>query len=157
MITSWTDVADLAGAFLLLLGGALCLAAALGVLRFPDMVTRMHAGAKPGSVGLVLVVTGLALSVRHPATLGLLALVVALQVLTVPVSAHMVARTAYRADLVDPATLVVDELAGDLTVAGYGRGDDDGTAEDRVVETDRTGARTDAGPSDQRDTRNVQP
>jgi len=119
MITSWTDVADLAGAALLMLGGALCLAAALGVLRFPDMVTRMHAGAKPGSVGLLLAVGGLALSVRHPATLGMLLLVVALQILTVPVSAHMVARTAYRSDLVDPDTLVVDELADDLTGAGY--------------------------------------
>lgn len=119
MILSWTDVADVVGAALLMLGGALCVAAALGVLRFPDMVTRMHAGAKPGSVGLLLAVAGLALSVRNPATLGMLLLVVALQVLTVPVSAHMVARTAYRADLVDPDTLVVDELADDLTGAGY--------------------------------------
>lgn len=40
-------IADLIGALFLLAGGAVSLAAAIGVLRFPDTTTRAHAGAKP--------------------------------------------------------------------------------------------------------------
>lgn len=119
---TWAQALDLVAAVLLLAGGALALGAAIGVLRFPDMVTRMHAGAKPLTLGLILAVFGLALTLREPSALGLLALVVVLQVLTVPVSAHMVARVAYRSLVIDTDTLVVDELAEDLTRAGYGRG-----------------------------------
>ena len=121
MAVTWTQVLDLVAALLLFAGGLLALAAAIGVLRFPDMVTRMHAGAKPLTLGLVLAVGGLALTLRDPYTLGLLVLIVGLQVMTVPVSAHMVARVAYRRQVIDADTLVVDELAEDLTGAGYDR------------------------------------
>lgn len=121
MGVSWEQVFDLVAAVLLFAGGVLALGAAIGVLRFPDMVTRMHAGAKPLTLGLVLAVGGLALTLRDPATLGLLVLIVALQVMTVPVSAHMVARVAYRRQVIDADTLVVDELAEDLTGAGFDR------------------------------------
>jgi len=137
-----SQLLDLVAAALLFAGGVLALGAAIGVLRFPDMVTRMHAGAKPLTLGLVLAVGGLALTLRDPATLGLLVLIVGLQVMTVPVSAHMVARVAYRSQVIDADTLVVDELAEDLTGAGY----------DRVVapsspDTDATDA-TDATDND---------
>lgn len=128
MAITWEQVLDLVAALLMFAGGLLALAAAIGVLRFPDMVTRMHAGAKPLTLGLVLAVGGLALTLRDPYTLGLLVLIVGLQVMTVPVSAHMVARVAYRRQVIDVDTLVVDELADDLTGAGY----------DRVVTPDST-------------------
>lgn len=121
MALTLSQLLDLVAAVLLFAGGVLALGAAIGVLRFPDMVTRMHAGAKPLTLGLVLAVGGLALTLRDPATLGLLVLIVGLQVMTVPVSAHMVARVAYRSQVIDADTLVVDELAEDLTGAGYDR------------------------------------
>ncbi|HIT76257.1 MAG TPA: monovalent cation/H(+) antiporter subunit G [Candidatus Avipropionibacterium avicola] len=117
-------IAELAGALFLLAGGAVSLAAAIGVLRFPDTTTRAHAGAKPLSLGLFLAVGGLALTLRDPAVIGLLLLVVVFQILTVPVAAHMVGRVAYRSHLIDEKTLVVDELTEDLTRSGYIRSDD---------------------------------
>ncbi len=118
-------IADLAGAVLLLAGGVVSLAAGIGVLRFPDPTTRAHAGAKPLTLGLLFAVAGLAVTLREPAVLGLLALVVVFQILTVPVAAHMVGRVAYRSHLIDPATLEVDELTEDLARAGWDISSDD--------------------------------
>lgn len=112
-------IANLAGAVLLLAGGAVSLAAAIGVLRFPDPTTRAHAGAKPLTLGLFLAVAGLAVTLRDPAVIGLLVLVVVFQVLTVPVAAHMIGRVAYRSHLIDSASLEVDELTEDLARAGW--------------------------------------
>ncbi len=39
---------SIAGAILILIGSAFCLLAALGVLRFPDLYTRLHAASKAG-------------------------------------------------------------------------------------------------------------
>jgi multicomponent Na+:H+ antiporter subunit G len=51
--------------------------------------------------------------------LGLLFLAAVLQLLTAPVAAHMVGRTAYRTRQVDEDSLIVDELADDLARAGF--------------------------------------
>ena len=40
-------VLDLVGALFLLLGTLFCLAAVVGVVRFPDVLTRLHAATKP--------------------------------------------------------------------------------------------------------------
>lgn len=110
---NWTDLAALIGAILLLLGAFLSLAAAIGLLRFPDVVSRMHAAAKPQTLGMLFLVSGAWLSVLDLRALGLAVLVVAFQFFTIPVSTHMMARAAYRAGLVPPETLVTDELAED--------------------------------------------
>lgn len=110
---NWTDLAALIGAILLLLGAFLSLAAAIGLLRFPDVVSRMHAAAKPQTLGMLFLVSGAWLSVLDLRALGLVVLVVAFQFFTIPVSTHMMARAAYRAGLVPPETLVTDELAED--------------------------------------------
>ncbi|MFC6153034.1 monovalent cation/H(+) antiporter subunit G [Nocardioides yefusunii] len=107
---TWTDVADVAAAALLLAGSAFALIAAIGVVRLPDLPTRMHAATKPQVIGLMLVVCGLALKLREPSVLGLLFLVVMMQMATAVVSGHMVARAGSRAGLVRDDLLVVDEL-----------------------------------------------
>jgi multicomponent Na+:H+ antiporter subunit G len=81
-------------AFLLLIGAVFGLLAAVGVLRLPDLLTRMHAASKAGvvGVGLILLAIGFAsldLAVALRAILGLVFLV-----LTTPVSAHLLARAA---------------------------------------------------------------
>lgn len=116
---SWGLIADIAGALLLLLGALLCFAAAVGLLRFPDVLSRMHSATKPQTLGLLLLVAGVALEVREVKVLGLLFLAAVLQLLTAPVSAHMVGRTAYRTHQVDDSSLIADELADDLTRAGF--------------------------------------
>ena len=108
---SWTGFLDVAGAVLLLLGSLLSLVAAIGVLRFPDLLTRMHSATKPQVLGLVLVASGLALELRDPAATAILVLVVVAQMATAPVAGHMVGRASYRAGQVRADLLVVDELS----------------------------------------------
>lgn len=109
----WTDVMDVASAVMLLAGSVFALIAAIGVVRLPDLLSRMHAATKPQVIGLMLVVTGLALRLREPSVLGILFLVVALQMGTSVVSSHMVARASFRSGLLRRDLLVVDELSED--------------------------------------------
>ena len=119
---SWTGFLDVVGAVLLLLGSLLSLVAAVGVLRFPDLLTRMHSATKPQVLGLVLVASGLALELRDPAATALLVLVVVAQMATAPVAGHMVGRASYRAGQVRADLLVVDELSDSVASRDQPRG-----------------------------------
>ena len=87
-----------------------------GILRFPDVLTRMHSATKPQVLGLLLILLGLALRLRDPASLGLLALVALFQLVTSPIASHMVGRASFRAGQVREDLLVVDELTELLDV-----------------------------------------
>lgn len=119
---SWPVVLDVLGALLLLLGSVLSLVAAIGVLRFPDLLTRMHAATKPQVLGLMLVAAGLTLELRDARVAALLGLVVLAQMVTAPVAAHMLGRASYRAGQVDRDLLVVDDLTGVVERADEERG-----------------------------------
>ena len=114
MSIPWSQVADVAAAACLLGGAFLAFAAGIGVLRFPDLLARMHAGTKPQVLGLMLVLTGLALRLRSGPAVWALLLVVLFQMLTAPVAAHVVGRAGYRTGKVRGDLLVVDELTADL-------------------------------------------
>jgi multicomponent Na+:H+ antiporter subunit G len=107
-------IADVAAAFCLTVGALLTLVAAIGILRFPDLLTRMHSATKPQVLGLLLIIVGLALRLRDPSSLGLLALVALFQLVTTPIASHMVGRASFRAGQVRTELLVVDELTGVL-------------------------------------------
>jgi multicomponent Na+:H+ antiporter subunit G len=102
---------DVLTAVLLIVGALLSLVAAVGLLRFDDLLSRMHAGTKPQVLGLICVM--LAVAIRNPgfAAAGTIVLVIGFQLLTVPISAHMLGRAAYRAEAVSMGYLVADELA----------------------------------------------
>ena len=88
--------ADWLGAGCLVAGALLSLAAGIGVLRFPDTLSRMHAATKPQTLGVLLLVAGVALRLRTPADLGMIGLVALFQLATAPVAAQMIGRAAYR-------------------------------------------------------------
>ena len=94
----------------LLAGAALCLTAGLGLVRFPDVLSRMHAGTKPQVLGVLLVMVGAAIRLDGWANAWMLLLVAAFQLLTAPVSAHLISRVAYRRRHVRRDLLLVDEL-----------------------------------------------
>jgi multicomponent Na+:H+ antiporter subunit G len=108
---SASGVADVAAGVCLLLGALLALIAAIGVLRFPDVLTRMHAATKPQVLGLLLVLLGLGLRLRDPSSVGILMLVALSQLVTSPIATHMVGRASFRAGQVRQDLLVVDELS----------------------------------------------
>lgn len=109
---NWSGAADAAAMVCLLAGSVLCLLAGIGLVRLPDVLTRMHAATKPQVLGLLLVLVGAGLRLGSAADWGTLALVGLFQLLTVPVAAHMVGRAAYRTGRVDREHLTVDELGG---------------------------------------------
>lgn len=104
-------VADWLGAVALVVGALLSLAAGIGVLRFPDVLDRMHAATKPQVLGALLLLLGLALRLRTPADLGMIGLVAVFQLVTAPVAAQMIGRAAYRSGRVERGLLETDELA----------------------------------------------
>jgi multicomponent Na+:H+ antiporter subunit G len=105
-----TTLSDVVAIALLLSGAFLCLTAGLGLVRFPDVLTRMHAGTKPQVLGVLLVMVGGAIRLQGWSATWMLLLVAAFQLLTAPVSAHMVSRVAYRRRHVRRDLLLVDEL-----------------------------------------------
>jgi multicomponent Na+:H+ antiporter subunit G len=108
-------VIDVAILVLILLGAVLCLSAAVGLLRFRDVPSRLHAATKPQVLGLILICLAIALSQRTVGGiligLALVAPIVLMQFATAPLSAHIVGRQAYRNGTTDERSLVVDELA----------------------------------------------
>ena len=100
---------DLVVAALLLAGALLSLSAGVALVRFPDLLSRMHAATKPQVLDLLLVLTACAFRLREH--FGVLALVAVFQMATAPVAAHMVGRAAYRAGHTRHDLLVTDELS----------------------------------------------
>ena len=104
---TWTldSVTDAIGMVLIFFGAILCLTAAIGLLRFPDLLTRMHAATKPQVLGVLLVLLGVGLSKQGGLHLGMLLLVGVFQMLTIPVGAHMVGRAGFRTGQVAPSDI----------------------------------------------------
>jgi multicomponent Na+:H+ antiporter subunit G len=94
-----TDGFQYLGAVLMVVGALFGAIAGLGVLRLPDLFTRMHSASKAGAVGAGLVLLAIAIvgfdaSIALRAVLGILFLL-----LTTPLSAHLLARAAYHAGI----------------------------------------------------------
>ncbi len=106
-----TAVLDVIALVLIALGALLCLSAAIGLVRFRDVPTRLHAATKPQVLGMVLICLAIALSLRSWPVVAFLVPVVLVQFATAPLSAHMVGRQAYRNGTIDRHSLRVDELA----------------------------------------------
>ncbi|MFD5558520.1 monovalent cation/H(+) antiporter subunit G [Streptomyces sp. NPDC127068] len=114
-MSSWAQLADTTGAVLLFLGAAVSLLGAIGMVRMPDVLSRSHAATNPQSLGMLLVLMGVALRLRSGIDLGTLGLVGFFQLLTGPVAAHLVARVAYRTGYAGREGLVFDELDEQLS------------------------------------------
>lgn len=80
---------------LLLLGSISMLLAAIGLLRFPDFYTRMHAGTKAASLGAGLILIGAVLPIDDPDINIRVWLTIFFIFLTVPVAGHLLGRAAY--------------------------------------------------------------
>ena len=85
---------DYLSAALLIAGGVFFLAGTLGLLRFPDVYTRLHALTKADNVGLGLIIAGLAVQMESWAVVGKLLLIWVLVLLAGASVAHLVARGA---------------------------------------------------------------
>jgi len=95
---------------LLLAGAAFGLLAALGMLRLPDLYSRMHAASKAGIVGAGLIFVGIAVVCQDGAVILRAMIGILFLVLTTPVSAHLLARAAYLAGHRPSELTVLNEM-----------------------------------------------
>lgn len=99
------------GGIFMIVGALLVMIGGIGVVRFGDLMSRVHAAAKAPTLGLLLVAIGAALEIDTTEAEITLGLVVVLQLLTSPVATHVLARASYgQVDI---------ELDGDDDLAQY--------------------------------------
>jgi multicomponent Na+:H+ antiporter subunit G len=123
------------GNVLMVAGAVLTLISAVGVVRFPDALSRMHALTKASTVGFGLIAIGACLNLTNANDITSVLLAAGLQVLTLPVAATLIARSTYWARRI-PVELDGDDELRQAAEAGRlgrrtlrrakGRPDDDG-------------------------------
>ena len=111
-------------AVLLVFGSLFSFVAALGMLRLPDTVIRMHAATKAGTLGAGLILLGEAffyaefgISLRALAAITFL-------LLTAPVAAHLIGRAAYYSKVKLWEKTWIDQLADRYSEGGRCAPDD---------------------------------
>jgi multicomponent Na+:H+ antiporter subunit G len=92
-----------------ILGTGLIVVAGIGIVRMPDLPTRMHASSKAGTLGAILLLVGVAIAYMDTAIVWRVVLIVMFLSLTAPVAAHMIARAGYRSGVPLTPETVIDE------------------------------------------------
>lgn len=80
---------------LLIIGMLFVFLAALGLVKMPDLYSRMQTATKASTMGVLCVFVSLALFCSTIATVTQSAMVIFFVILTAPISAHMLGRSAY--------------------------------------------------------------
>ena len=95
---------------IVLIGSVFSLLAAVGLLRLPDVFSRMHAASKAGTVGSGLLLVALALDAMEGAMIARAFAGVVFLLLTAPISAHLLAKAAYAAGYTLSDQTVLNEM-----------------------------------------------
>jgi multicomponent Na+:H+ antiporter subunit G len=80
---------------LLAFGSALMLLAGVGIMRMPDLFTRMHVATKSATLGVGCILLGVAVFFGDLAVFTRALLVILFFFLTAPVGAHLLGRAGY--------------------------------------------------------------
>jgi multicomponent Na+:H+ antiporter subunit G len=80
---------------ILLLGLAFCLLAGVGIVRMPDIFTRMQASTKAGTLGIACIIAAVAIHFGDAITALQAGLVIAFLFLTAPIASHLIARSVH--------------------------------------------------------------
>lgn len=91
---SFAEIVALAGSAIVLLGSLFMVVGALGVVRMPDVFTRLHAASVSDTFGVGLILVGLILVGGLSLVSVKLGFLFAFLFLTGPVATHAVARAA---------------------------------------------------------------
>lgn len=108
----WAALKPALGAALLLIGAVLAIIGTIGVLRFPDFYTRLHAASVTDTAAATLAIVGMALLAPSWAIVFKLAVVWLFLFLTGPTSSHALANAAHTAGLQPLIGRVGDEDGG---------------------------------------------
>ena len=92
-------MSELLVSFLLILGAAFMVLASIGVLRLPDLPTRMHATTKAGALGAMLIMASVAFHFGDSTVAARAIAIVVFIFLTAPIAAHVIGRAGYFTDI----------------------------------------------------------
>ena len=87
---------DIIVGLFLISGATLILIAAIGIVRLPDLLTRMHSSTKAGTLGVLLVLVALALHEGSGEVVSKIVATSLFLLLTAPIAAHMIGRAHAR-------------------------------------------------------------
>ena len=97
---------------LILLGTFFILVSAIGLLKMPDLFTRMSSTTKASTLGIGLVLLGTALIWQDIGITARVVIIISFLFLTAPVAAHVIGRAAYFAKVPLWNKTIIDELKG---------------------------------------------
>ncbi len=100
---------DLVTSLLLLLGSLFMLLSAIGLIKMPDLFTRMHAATKVGTVGVSGIVLAVAVHFEQMKVAAPALLIIVFFLATAPIAAHMIGRAAYEMGVELWKGTVIDE------------------------------------------------
>lgn len=89
-------VHDILVSAMMLIGGIFCCIAGLGIYRLPDVIMRMHASTKASTLGAGLIIAAVAIDFAKAEVVMPALSTIAFLLITAPVSAHLLAKEAYR-------------------------------------------------------------
>lgn len=122
----------------IMVGASALLLAAIGLVRFPDVLTRIQAATKAGTLGVGCLLVGAAVHFAQAAVTAHVVLILLFFVLTSPIAAHRIGRAAHRIgvplwegthrdELRETVVPAASRAAGDAGRAAEGRGEAAGT------------------------------
>ncbi|MFW5683052.1 MAG: monovalent cation/H(+) antiporter subunit G [Phycisphaeraceae bacterium] len=103
---------DIVVMLLAVVGTAFAVLAAVGLVRLPDLYTRMQAASKGSTLGAIGVLLAAGVHFGEGGIIVRALLVVAFLMLTVPIAAHLIARAGYLDGVRMESSHVMDDLAG---------------------------------------------
>ncbi|AAO91079.1 monovalent cation/H(+) antiporter subunit G [Coxiella burnetii] len=104
MIKEWLTI------FFVFVGTLFIFIASVGILRMPDLLTRMHAATKAGSLGVGLVLGGVAIYFGTWTVTIEAVVIVWFIVMTAPIASHLIARASYFDNIKLTKATFIDEL-----------------------------------------------
>ena len=108
--TGGVNMLEIIAGILLIMGGFFVLVAAVGILRLPDILMRMHASTKAGTLGAGLILLAVAFTYAEIGIVSRSLATIIFILLTAPVAAHTIGRAAYQHGISFWKGTIVDDL-----------------------------------------------
>lgn len=89
-----TNVIEVASALCLLIGSFLCFSGGVGILRFPDFYTRIHAVGVTDTLGAGMILIGLMLQCQESQVIAKLVMILLMTLFINPAASHALAKSA---------------------------------------------------------------